>query len=474
MAELNVIAKEICKKKNLDRNLSEYISSMMTCYSRFSYIKLSMNYYTFCDVLNEENSETARELTGVLALLNGMIEANIVNNAEDEQRRETLKRLMVLRQSVMDTMEIVTAYVDRFSVIEHILNRVEFRFSKAELDDNYYDNGLANDIINYILSDRDAAVMNSRIAEIVGQLPVRLTRNKFFELVKDAFGLYKGQEKSAAKDFVYMLDTVSGIYEPAGFAQRFPELFEILTRLSEMNYKELSREEFDSASRELSYAVSYLTKTSDLYVQMMELINDTAVILLTAPFAFHDQKEIGNSIAIIREVMEKNGEELTGEDFLSDITDRFIFFEGRQEKIYSQISSNDYVIDEIEKSFAGEISQNGLTEAFDDLKKAAKLSSGSNFVSLDETEDDRKVMEASDIEEMFAIYQEKMSAKFQCGSQILNRAVMSAVLASLPVFFNNINEIMTFVQTSLSQCSDLAEKKACVSLMRMIIEDYNA
>lgn len=474
MSELNVIAKELCKKKNLDKNLSEYISSMMTCYSRFSHIKLSMNYYTFCDVLNEEEGETARELTGLLASLNGMIAANIVNNAEDEQRREAMERLMVLRQSVMDTMEIVTAYVDRFAVIEHILNRVEFRFSEEALDEDYYENGLANDIMNYILSDRDTVVMNSRIAEIVGQLPARLTRNKFFELVREAFGLYKGQEQSAARDFVYMLDTVSGIYEPAGFAQRFPELHEILDRLSRTDYKEISKEEYEKASGDLSYAVSYLTKTSDLYVQMMELINDTAVILLAAPFAFHEQKEIANSVAIIREVMEKTGEELTDEAFLSDVTDRFIFFEGRQEKIYNQISANDYVIDEIEKSFTEELSKNGLTEAFEQLKKAARLSSGSNFVSLEEREDDRSIVEEQDIEKMFGEYREKMAEKFAGSPQSLNRAVMSAVLASLPVFFNNVNEIMAFVQNALSQCSDLAERKACVSLMRMIFEDSNA
>ena len=46
MAELNAIAKEICKGKNLDKNLSAYINSMMSCYSRLSYIKFSMNNYT--------------------------------------------------------------------------------------------------------------------------------------------------------------------------------------------------------------------------------------------------------------------------------------------------------------------------------------------------------------------------------------------------------------------------------------------
>ena len=476
MAELSVIAKEICKSKNLDKNLSAYINSMMTCYSRFSYIKFSMNYYTFCDVLRE-CGEDAKEQKELLNRLNGMIQENIVNNAEEdghiteELRKNAVKRLMELRESVMDTMEIVTAYVDRFLVLEHVLNRVEFRFSEEPLDENYYDNGLPKDIMNYILSDRDSVVMNSRIAEIVGQLPLRLTKGKFFELVKDAFMLYRGQEKTAIKDFVYMLDTVSGIYEPEGFSQRFPDLYEIWNRLFGINYKEITKEEFDKASQELAYAVSYLTKTSDLYVQMMELINDMAVILLSAPFAFHDQKEIQNSAAIILDVMNGNKEAADNGDNFSDITDRFIFFEGKQEKLYSQISANDYVIDEIDKSFIRELSDNNLTEAFDDLKKIAKLSSGSNFVSLEETKEDRNIVTEQEVDELVLAYQEKMTERFAAGTQILNRAVMSAVLASLPVFFNNINEIMTFVQTSLEQCSDVAEKKACVSLMRMIIED---
>lgn len=477
MAELNAIAKEICKGKNLDKNLSAYINSMMSCYSRLSYIKFSMNYYTFCDVLREESGESAKELGSILSALDGMIQENIVNTVlESSQttrrpREESLKRLMELRKSVIDTMEIVTAYVDRFLVLEHVLNRVEFRFSEEPFDEAYYDDGLLKDIMNYILSDRDSVVMNSRIADIVGQIPLRLTKNKFFELVKDAFMLYRGQETKSVKDFVYMLDTVSGVYEPESFAERFADLYEIWKRLLELNYKEITKEAFDKAQQELLYATTYLTKASDLYVQMMELINDLAVILLSAPFAFHDQKEIVNSAAIIRSVMERQDLEADSEEELSDITDRFIFFEGKQEKLYSQISANDYVIDEIDKSFGQELSDNRLTDAFCDLKKIAKLSSGSNFVLLEEEAKDKSIVTEEQADALFLAYRDKMTERFAGSSQIVNRAVMSAVLSSLPVFFNNVNEIMTFVQTSLEQCSDLAEKKACVSLMRMIIEE---
>ena len=70
---------EICKGKNLDKNLSAYINSMMSCYSRLSYIKFSMNYYTFCDVLREESGKSAKELGSILSALDGMIQENIVN-----------------------------------------------------------------------------------------------------------------------------------------------------------------------------------------------------------------------------------------------------------------------------------------------------------------------------------------------------------------------------------------------------------
>ena len=91
MAELNVISKEICKKKNLDKNLSLYMSNMMTLYSRFSYIKLSMNYYTFCDVAAELDGEYSREIIGFLSKLNGIIDSNIVNNSNENSIASFLK-----------------------------------------------------------------------------------------------------------------------------------------------------------------------------------------------------------------------------------------------------------------------------------------------------------------------------------------------------------------------------------------------
>ena len=39
----------------------------------------------------------------------------------------------------------------------------------------------------------------------------------------------------------------------------------------------------------------------------------------------------------------------------------------------------------------------------------------------------------------------------------------------VPVFFNNTEEIQDYINSSLIQCSDEAEKKAVVEVVRMII-----
>lgn len=466
MADLNSISRDICKNKNFDRNLSSYINNMMTLYGRFSYIKLSMNYYTFCDIISETEYPAAGDITKFLGIINEVIRDNIINqNSKNSDIKEAMDKVFDVRNRVTDIMEIVTAYVDRFAIYEHILNRKEFQFSEDKLDEEYYNDTFVNDILNYILSDRDNAVINSKIGSVVCQLPMRLTRSKFFELVRDAFNLYNNKEKSSFDDFIYMLNTVSGIHKPDGFGLLFPELSDMLIWLSECDYKNMDRESFDSAHKRIVYAEDFLSKVSDLYVRLMEIINDVYIILLASPYAFYDSDEINNSIFILKDVMDT----ADFSEIQDDITDRFIKLEGRQERIYEQISANDYVIDEISGSFDDEIAKAGLTDACDSIRRIAKLASGSNFVKLDDTAD-AKTMEIQDIDMAFDRYYAVMSDVFGHGPQVYNRAVMSLVLSSLPVFFNNVDEILAYIKSSLSLCSDEGEKKACVSLMRMLME----
>ena len=65
----------------------------------------------------------------------------------------------------------------------------------------------------------------------------------------------------------------------------------------------------------------------------------------------------------------------------------------------------------------------------------------------------------------------ELDESFKNMDVMVKRAVMAAVLSSLPVFFNNTEEIQGYINNSLMQCNDEAEQKAVVELVKMMISD---
>lgn len=464
MPDISEISKLIERKKHLDTSLPRYVKSMASLYNRLSSIKLAMNYYMYNEVIEESSENEKNHIMSLLDRLNDIIRKNVLEASENFN--DSIEILDSIRSEIISAMETVTAYVDRLAIYEHILNRVEFRFSDDEFDSNYYDNLFTNDIMHYILEKNDSSITNGRICEIVSQLPMRLTRQKFFELLKDAFSLYKGNSMTSLDDFSYMIKTLSGIYEPDGFNDRFPDIKSLYDILENADYSTTDKEVFDKLSDTLLVATESITKLSDLYVGIMELVNDTYIILLTDKEAINDNDERSDCHFIIKEVMDGTNPDEAG----SDINDSFINLEGHQERIYAQISSNDHIIDNVIDNMSAAAEELGLTGDFRALRVCARLSSGSHFVPVDDTEEKGMAGEA-DIEAAYNDVFNELQDKFKKQPVIVNRAVMSIVLGSLPVFFNNVDEIQKYINVSLSQCRDMAERAACVTLIRMIIDE---
>lgn len=177
MKDLYYVAQEISKQKNLKGNLLKYATGMASMYTGLAYMKLSMNYYTVYD-MRQENATVNPVFEELLATTNGVIDKLLSGQAEDVTEVETV------RNRLIETMEVVTQYVDCLRIYEYVLNRVEHRFSGQVADEEYYGMYLTNDLMHYILADKDNVVINSKISEVVGQLPMRLSRNKFFECLR--------------------------------------------------------------------------------------------------------------------------------------------------------------------------------------------------------------------------------------------------------------------------------------------------
>jgi len=474
MKDLNYVASEITKEKNLEMNLPKFANSMMSLYNGLAYVKLSMNYYTYYEMLNDreyENTDLAK-IKGYLERLNTIIEKEVINEGSVETLEDSIVDADNIRNEIMKIMEVVASYVDKLKVYEYILNRVEFKFSQDEFDEEYYMTNLTNDLMHYILADKDSMVTNSKIAEIIGQLPIRLSKNKFFDYITNSFSLYRGAQKGTIDDFVYSLRTTAMLDQPEDFENSFDDVNAIYNDLKNADYKNITQEEYKSLADKLLIATQIMSNTSDLFVILIQLVNDVYTIILSKMYAFNDVDEINKSKYVIKSTLEGfNGNEYDAED--DKIIECFTGFEGKQEKIVTVTSSNEYIIDYVLKNQRVTLQSIMLEKAFNALLIIFKLQSGSDFVALYESTDKQEIASNDYVDMACNNLIAELEILFMNSSQITNRAVMSTVLSQLPVFFNNVDEIQDYINSSLLQCSDKAEKMACVEVMNLLMNGDN-
>lgn len=465
MSDLRRIVKEIEKKKDLEINLPKYFNVMMSAYHRYSRIRLVMNYYTCKEMLREEG-EIPKEIRELALRLEYILEKQILEDSLPEQLEEGIKEIHSIRSSITDAMTILTTFTDSLQIFEYALNRVEYRFSREGFPAGYDDETFLIKMMEYVTGDRDNVVINGKIGEMVGQLPIRMTKSRFFEIIRDSFSLYKGAEKSAVSDFIYMLRTVGMLEKPGSKGESFPELADILSRLEQADYDAITEEAFRDYEDKLSFAAACIKRFTDLYLMLQEVVNDSYVVLLSMPYALTDAEE-GELCRKILKLSLRDGDRKEEEN--GRLLELFEGLEGKQEHFYEQLSAYDYLLDALEDSEAL-LKSLMLEKIYHILQRMAKLTSSSLFINLDQKES-REQADESYINKVRDSYTEELGRAFQSHSRLVNRSVMAATLKSLPVFFNNLDELKEYMAQSLMNCKDEKEKLAAVKLIEKIMTE---
>lgn len=461
MKNLGYIAGEITKGKNLSENLLKYGNGMCSMYNGLGFIKMSMNYYTVLDIARDLQND--KDLLNMINRLNELVERFVENDECDDY--EAFNEINSFREQIIEIMEVITAYVDRLRIYEHVLNRVEYRFNEGELDYDYYNTYMTNEIMHYILSDKDNVVINGKISEIVGQLPVRMLKDRFFEHIRDAFTLYHGAGKDSIDDFYYTLSTSAMLSGEAGF-DKFPDVYDIYNTLAGADYRNIDKDEYVRLKGALDIATEKMTDYADVYVLLTQVVNDALTVVLTRRNTLDRIEEIENAKNVLSKTRNAY---VTGERF-EDISEDFAAFEGKQERILEAVSSGDYAIEYSLANFVDELKEYELLSAYNALSKTLKLQSGSDFVKL-ESEVFAEIPDNSYADETAEKLIMELDDSFKNMNVMVKRAVMASVLSSLPVFFNNTEEIQAYINNSLMQCNDDAEQKAVVEIIKTMISD---
>ncbi len=464
---LKQMIKQINDGKNLEVYIPSYATGLMDSYYKYSMLRMTMNYYTLYEVASD-NQESTHVAGDVLTLINQTIDGLFKTSISGEETETMVKKLDAARMDIIKKMQILTAYIDRLQIYEYVLNRMELNFEE-QLD--YMDDSLfSQKLIQYIFNSKDNMVINDKIREVMGQLPVRMSRKKYFELIKESLSVYKGGDKSSVDSYIYMLETCSMLYEPEGGQEEFTQFKELIQELETTQYSELTKEEHATLAKKIPVVAEQITGITDWYVSLQEILNNLYVLVLANPYAMvSDEAEMLICKEIIQTIHKLFEAKQFG-DLPTNLEEKLGLLEGAQESVLDICNLYESVLLELKTNHSSMIDSLMLGTIFENLYLMQKLQSTSIFIDIQE-EIKEEVADEEYIAKVTEAYITKISDLFQKNQKSVNRAIIANTIGKMPVFFTSSDEVAQYIINSLEQCRDRAEKNVCIHILNEIMEE---
>ena len=464
------MSQDIINGRQLQEKLPELFNYLADYDWSYAAIRLSMHYYSFYEAYCDEEEQWSEGVRDTMKKLNSIIEKYLLVNCSGKEREHAILEVDKLRKDISNRMNILTAYTDIFQTYEYVLNRLEYRFKLTvePVDDTEF----SKEILRYIFSSEDNFVINEKIREVIGQLPIRMTRQKYFDLLSDSIDSYLGADQSALDTYLYMLRTSAMLYHAEGMEEAYPELVKKLQQLKAIEYKSITKKEFDKAMILLEAATLILESDTTAYFSLQEIANEVYTMLLCSTYHGMTENEykaeVDTAVAIIREVNElflKDDKTEPREELLDQFTD----LEGVQEEISYDLSLLEDALYEAGHTHRLLVRSMMLEQLLQILLLSQKLLSGSLFIELEEQEE--RIVEEDTVEREKASLTEELALLFDGQDRMISRAVIANTINKMPVFFKDHTEVMNYVRYSLERCSDAFEKAACVEIINAIMTE---
>ena len=460
--KMSRIGKELVRKLNkeihLKESLQEYSDFMNQNYKEFAYIRLALLYDTFFEVLAETKEAQNMMNPSYNKVLQEEIK-KVINQQIEEKDQHVIDNL---RNEIIEDMKVLTAYVDKFQVYEHMLNRIQYQFEDIEEVDVDL---LIQEMFTYIFADKDNVIINDKIRSLMYELPVRMTKTKFYEYIFDAMDIYSGTSMDGIESFLYMIKTTAGLECPLDMKEKYPDIFEILGQFDEADYANLSKDEYERLKELRNEIFSELQERVNLLVQLQEIVNHVYVLILTKDYDLPDTKAFLAASEIISKVNQVFLEQQTQ---ITDLETYFMELEGKQEEIYEEIQVAEGMIYDLMTNSKEKLEEFNFLNTIECVQMVMNLLSDSIFMEF-KKENANFIVDADFLMKEKNKLAEEFAQLFECHGRAYNQSVMAMVLSKLPVIFNSQNEMKEYFEHTLSRCNDKKLLYACSKLIRDII-----
>ncbi|MBE5935142.1 MAG: hypothetical protein E7262_05060 [Lachnospiraceae bacterium] len=447
-----------------------FIQALASNYRDYSSTVLAFEYYMMCDNAIDNNEYEKEEISTLLEKLTSLLGTYIVD--EDDVTRETIGEIDELRQGIINKVDTLLKYTAKFYMYEYILNRLEYNFNKPIENSNiaFDDEAFVGRIVEYIFSGEDNMIINARIKDVIGQLPIRMTKAKFFDLLKESFSIFNGSTSDGFDSYMDRIKTAATLLNVDNGVD-IEYLKTELEAFDNVDYLSIDNDQFDKLQERYRRVSHYISTYTDFYTNYARIINMLYTIVLTKKNIKEDMSDVevyNNVKAIITHVTDcyRAG---ANQEAYEEVTDKLILLEGVQENTHHICSSLEQGIDE-QLLDRYEQDNEMITDIKADFAKCSVLISASLFVDLQEK--DTVVVDDVFINNNVEKLIEELKDLFKKSQKIYTRAVMANILSELPVFFTGIDEVAEYIKNQLVSCKNNGEKMACYAVLSDMM-DYD-
>lgn len=459
-----LMIKQLENHQNIEENLPKYAEYMSKHYYEHSLIQLAMNLYTFqersqeyvsADPYVEKALYTIQKFTGMYVL-----------DKKYENRTADRREIHEIRNQITAKMRILTSYTDALQIYEYILNRLEYSYEIV--DEDVDTEAYAKQVFQYLFQDNDKMVVNSRIQMVVAQLPVRITKSRFYEILQESLKIYTGAECSSVDDFANTIRACSGLERPEGFDTEYPVLYETLKALEELDYMNLPKEDWQYYTDKLQEMAGYIENIVTDYLMLEDIVNEVYAVMTACIYVKDETQEMGYATKILECVLEAMANETPIDEMAEDC---FFALEGTPETLSEKLMKGEGLLFDLWSQYQKELEAQNLMEEYADLNLVSKLLCNSVFIDLKPDELTPEIADSIYIEQVKKELVEEFARSFASQNKLINRARMAMVMGNVPVFFNSQQEISDYLNYALEHCNNNSELKAVIAILDEMMEE---
>ena len=281
MSDLRSIAHKITKGKNESDNWNQFFTEYKGYMGRLAGTQFALN---LVSIMMDDHLWQEQELSGI-----GKEFLEFVETCEkagyDISLEEQIKEY---RKKLKNMMECLVTYNDRYLIYLYVMNISKYRFEDYDMK-GYTDASFTDELMTYITKDKDQSNIRYKTMDVLKGLPIRLTKKRFFELVRDGYSVYKGGSMESIKGFDYMLRSAALLKEPEGMSAYFPALDEYDRHFASLDIESLDAEGYYDESTRLAECIDYLNEHISSCQLLAEGINQLYAFILTGDCAFDEE-----------------------------------------------------------------------------------------------------------------------------------------------------------------------------------------